>query len=434
MSSTSNIQNLLVNVFRPTVVYDASTGYVPKLNICNVDNISAKSLSVTTFGLGDSNGNIFIGNNAGGTSSNTNNTVLGIAAGSGMANTTGSVYIGNTAGIGAQGASNVIGIGYNASGNGTSNIFIGTNTGAGVGSSNSILIGHGLDFSTNNISNILQIGRPGSLVIQGDLANKRIGINTAPSYGLDVCGDFSFHNSNGNFTYALDGSGNTQLDFRSSNAGKKAVLNVVGDVYATTFFGDLSGGISTTSVKMGNGSISVPAYSFSNDASTGFYYNPAPPALGTTVRGCNSMYITTTGVGIGTSNISTPLDVSGIIRTVNIIAGNPSNSTALGAVELGGGYNADGSAANRSTPAVSFQYGASTSGGYRHFIRSRHDGTVNSSGNAIDFFTNQSASAGGSTAPGTSNILAMSVTSAGVGIGKSNPSTALDVCGTTYVF
>lgn len=483
MSSTSNIQNLLVNVFRPTVAYDPSTGYVPKLNICNVDTISARSLAVTTFGLGDSNGNIFIGSNAGGGASNTNNTVIGVTAGSGMANSSSCVYVGSIAGIGAQGASNVVSIGKEARGAGISNIYIGSETGSSNASStNNILIGHGLNYSNQVISNTLQIGKPGSLVIQGDLANKRVGINTAPSYGLDVCGSFSFHDSNGNFTYALDGTGNTQVDFRSSNVGKKAILNVVGDVYATTFFGNLSGGIFTSSVEMGKGSISAPSYSFSNDTSTGFYYSEIPPAIGTTVRGCNSMFITTTGVGIGTTTPTSALDVSGILTAPSIVtanfirnaltpttwdisggnisnsattrssnfitatassnsiggvvlsnfdvrAGNPALTTITSVLELGGGYNLLGGAAERSTPAIAFQYGANTVGGYRHFIRSRHNGAINDTGNAIDFFTNNGVNDVSSSAPGVNNVLAMSVTSAGVGIGTPTPSTALDVSG-----
>lgn len=701
MSSTSNIQNLLVNVFRPTVSYDGSLGYVPKVNLCNIDTISAKSLAVTTFGLGDSNGNIFIGSNSGGTSSNTNNTVIGVTAGSGMANSTSCVYIGNIAGIGAQGASNVISIGKETRGAGNSNIYIGSLTGSSnSSSSNNILIGHGLNFSNQVISNTLQIGRPGSLVIQGDLANKRVGINTAPSYGLDVCGSFSFHDSNGNFTYALDGSGNTQIDFRSSNAGKKAVMNIVGDVYGQNFFGSFQGSINTPGVTMGNGSILAPSYTFSNDLSTGFYYSGTPATLGITTRSCNSMAITTTGVGIGKSNPSTALDVSGVLTapaiingsyirnalnptlwdisggniaiqsnltaqtitatgdisssgtiygnfvstgvttnniivpgfirnastgfnldissgnisnagtlrtgnstvvisngsivdtstnpifrlatgistfqvdmsggnisnsgttsssnfitlsassngiggvtlsnsnityagaifnnlsntsnyiggvtlsnsnarvgvgTINIpsltfgsdaslglyspgtnqigftsagiqrmvisnsnigigvsnpsfaidisggirsvlnvsntiggvtlsnydiVAGNPASSTITSVVEMGGGYNDTGSANTRSAPALSFQYGDITTGGFRHFARSRHNAGVGNSGNAIDFYTNDSVSSSASSGPGTGNKLGLSITSAGIGIGTLTPSYNLDVSGT----
>ena len=53
--------------------------------------------------------------------------------------------------------------------------------------------------------------------------------------------------------------------------------------------------------------------------------------------------------------------------------------------------------------------------GFRHFIRSRHN-AVNAAdaGNAIDFFLNASATGSASSAPGTSNILGLSVASTGI--------------------
>ena len=58
------------------------------------------------------------------------------------------------------------------------------------------------------------------------------------------------------------------------------------------------------------------------------------------------------------------------------------------------------------------------SGGYRHFIRSRHNATANDPGNAIDFFVNSSATAEGSSAPGTGNTNVMTLAGNGnVGIG-----------------
>jgi hypothetical protein len=91
------------------------------------------------------------------------------------------------------------------------------------------------------------------------------------------------------------------------------------------------------------------------------------------------------------------------------------------------------SVAPPSAPAISFQ---ESIGGYRHFIRSRHDyfdgNAQNLASNAIDFYTNTSTDATASTGPGTGNALAMSVTSAGVGIGTDNIGYALNVSGTAY--
>jgi len=71
-----------------------------------------------------------------------------------------------------------------------------------------------------------------------------------------------------------------------------------------------------------------------------------------------------------------------------------------------------------------------TGGGFRHFIRSRHNAAANDSGNAIEFFVNTSATPGGSTVPGTGNTNVMTLTGPGnVGIGTNNPSNRLTVMG-----
>lgn len=66
-------------------------------------------------------------------------------------------------------------------------------------------------------------------------------------------------------------------------------------------------------------------------------------------------------------------------------------------------------------------------GGYKHWVRSRHDATVGSAGNAVDFFVNDSATSGGSTAPGTGNTLKLSVTAKGVGVNLSTPNEMLEL-------
>src|SRR6218665_1362232 len=81
-------------------------------------------------------------------------------------------------------------------------------------------------------------------------------------------------------------------------------------------------------------------------------------------------------------------------------------------------------------PMMAFQY---NTGGYRHYIKTRHDGTGDATSvtnkNAIDFYLNSSNSAGASSAPGTGNVHGMSVTAAGVGIGTTVPTSKLDVDG-----
>lgn len=190
MSSTTGAQNLLVNVFRPVYRYEVPTGgataiFTPKLEISNVDVVSGNSVSVFTAAVGDSNSNVYVGSNAGNLFDLTklcrNVTALGFGAANNISNVSNSVYLGFNAGTGATSACNVIAIGANSTGNGTSNIYIGTSTGAA--GSNNIFIGHAIAPGTT--SNTLRVGN----VVYGDLSTNRLGVGTSPSYNLDVSGD-----------------------------------------------------------------------------------------------------------------------------------------------------------------------------------------------------------------------------------------------------
>lgn len=190
MSSTTGIQNLLVNVFRPVYVYDSTTTlFTPKLELSNVDTYSGNSISVFTAAVGDANSNVYVGSNAGNPYTNlkntSNTTAIGYGAGSNISNVSNSTYLGWYTGAGALNASSVIAIGASAGGNGTSNIFLGNGTG-GTGSNN-ILLGHGLSSGTSNYA--LQIGS----TLYGDLSTNWIGIGRSTPYDsndkLDVSGN-----------------------------------------------------------------------------------------------------------------------------------------------------------------------------------------------------------------------------------------------------
>ncbi|MGI4875560.1 MAG: beta strand repeat-containing protein [Janthinobacterium lividum] len=109
-----------------------------------------------------------------------------------------------------------------------------------------------------------------------------------------------------------------------------------------------------------------------------------------------------------------------------LVAGRVGIGTAAPKAKLDLAGGADNTGANDSV-ALAFSYRA---GGYRHFVRSRHNGTL-TSGNALDVYLNNSSGAAGSTAPGTGNVLALSIGNFGgqgqVGIDTDTPAGGLQV-------
>lgn len=191
MSSTSNAQNLLVNVFRPAYVYSSTTGYVPKLVLSNLDVISATTMQVSTASVSDSGNNVYLGSNAGGlvNSSNFFNVAVGVGAESGCSNTQGTIAIGYQSFANITNSCNSIGIGTNTIGGGVSNVILGANSGT-TGSSN-VFLGCGLQ-PASAVSNTfyLGMGSVSNVTLTGDLSNRRLGINTrSPQATLDVSGD-----------------------------------------------------------------------------------------------------------------------------------------------------------------------------------------------------------------------------------------------------
>lgn len=192
MSSTSNVQNLLVNVFRPVYTYDQTTQvFQPKLEMSNVDTYIGNSIYVLRAQVGDSASNVYVGINSGndptasaGVRACSNVTAVGYSSGAGISNVSNSVYLGFNAGAGSIGADSVIAIGSSANGNGTSNIYLGSGTG-GAGSNN-IYIGH--EIAPGTQSNSIRIAG----YLYGDSSNKWFGIGTStPAYDtnkFDVSG------------------------------------------------------------------------------------------------------------------------------------------------------------------------------------------------------------------------------------------------------
>jgi hypothetical protein len=288
MSSTTGIQNLLVNVFRPVYTYDPINPlFTPKLSISNIDAYSGNTISVFNAAVGDTAGNVYVGSNAGNSyttiRSCSNNTTLGYGAGFAISNVSNSTYIGFNTGAATSNASNVIGIGTNTGGAGISNIFLGNGT-SSIGSNN-ISIGHGIvGGTTSNVflgngtsatgSNNILIGHGISggsssskfqvaSTLYGNLLTNWIGIGTTTPYDpndkLDVSGNMYLLGQigvnitpgdrtldvNGDFR-AADASGNI-LDFNDgvtlSSGGLGSVQSNVSAAVGTTTIGQIKKGI-----------------------------------------------------------------------------------------------------------------------------------------------------------------------------------------------
>ena len=186
MSSTTNTQGLLTNVFRPSSVYDTtSRSYTTKLKLVNLDNVTANVITGFSGSFGDASCNVYLGVNAGNSYSNangsSNNVFVGINAGTFASNTTNAVLLG-------------YGTGYTLA-NGSNSILIGANTIGG--SSNNIFLGPNIN-QAGTVSNLLYIGsgRTNAPAITADLSSVygHVGIGTLPdttslsNLGLEVYG------------------------------------------------------------------------------------------------------------------------------------------------------------------------------------------------------------------------------------------------------
>ncbi len=379
MSSTSNAQDLLVNVFRPTYRWEAGTGFVPSLVVSNVTEVIASTIKTDTLVVSDSNVNTYIGSNAGVNAVNTlSNVGIGYSAMGGALNSDCNVAIGTFALDGlAESDSNVaIGAGTDISGTGVRNVLIGTNVALIGGGSNNILIG--ADLSRSAISNTLQIGS----LLYGNLSNGYIGINTpTPNAPLDVSGTVVFRNKVGIQTdtpvYSLDVMGSAYVSnqvlteygvvgtpaysfvsnqttgiYRPTDAsygtgalgvavsGKSRL--VVADI-STYVYGalDVCGAVRSSggsaSFLAEKGLSNVPAYAFTADASLGFYYtsDASGTAIGIAVGGQRRLV-----VGSNKTTMFGNLDVCG----------------SFSAVSGGGGSGGGTVASNGTVAAPSFTF------------------------------------------------------------------------------
>ena len=364
MSSTSNVQDLLVNVFRPTYKYQPGTGFVPSLSISNVSEVIASRIKADALVISDSNDNTYIGANAGVYASNTaSNVGIGYSAMGGAVNSSNNVALGAFSLDGVSNSSSNVAVGdrTDITGRGFKNVLLGPNVTMGDGSYN-ILIG--ADLSAGNGNYRFQLGQ----FLYGDLSLGRLGVNTStPETALDVSGISYFRGKvgvqNPYPAYSLDVNGSLYVSdrfivgsgtqatpiygFRDLSSGMyqatdasygtgavgiavNSMARLVVASNKTYIYGDLvvegTGGGGGSGTIASNGTASAPSFTFSNDLSTGLHW-AGTSILAFDTSGRQRMTLSNGFLGIGTPTPRVALDVSGDI-SANVYNGPGGTQTA----------------------------------------------------------------------------------------------------------
>ena len=347
MSSTTGVQNLLVNVFRPVYAYDPAATvslYTVKLDASNINAYYGNNVDVLWANVGDTFGNVYVGKQAGNdptiTSKNCSNvTAIGFSAGGGISNVQNSVYLGYYAGKGSADANTVISIGTNTLGNGVSNIFIGNKSGTlGSGSSN-ILIGH--DISLGAVNDKLRIGVGANILIAGDFSNKWVGIGgyTSPVYTydkFDVSGNAYFLGNVGiNIepgTRTLDVNGNFRAGDASSSIldFSNGTFKVMDTVDRVLNFSNGTFKVTDTATKVLNFSngITTSTGGFLSATGTATILSTGTVTIGPVVKR-GVVLITAVATGFPTSNASRTVFASTPTSIVDIGSNISAGGTAI---------------------------------------------------------------------------------------------------------
>jgi hypothetical protein len=338
-------QNLLSNVFKPTYVYDTvAQTYSSRLEIVNIDIVSANVVSAFMGSIGDAFGNVYVGINAGNSYSNrlgnSNVTALGVNAGQGSSSSSRAIFIGYGAGTGSLNSIDTIAIGGNSIASGSGNIYIGTGTGSTSGTSN-IFIGQYIN-PPDSPSNVLLIGQGTNYAIYADMSvtppnvgigtttpvhnldvngymqigldsRGSLGINASPyDYTLNVNGEMQVSDGYGVFRFSNDGASNslTTLDVTGSWTGGTATLGVTGGYYSArgilpatgtaTAIGDARAGIFLVSVQTAAGDYDT-------------FYGMFSTAIHQITRSSNATMISFAGTAIKIDNGSSSGSMSWVI-------------------------------------------------------------------------------------------------------------------------
>ena len=219
------------------------------------------------------------------------------------------------------------------------------------------------------------------------LPSGNVGIATpTPAFTLDVSGTANV-------------SGNLSVGTISTSGGGFSVP------------GNLTGGIIRTS---SNGTAAIPAYTFSNDLSSGMFI-PFPNNLAWATAGNERMRISSTGrVGIGNQDPLHTLDVTGSARITSTLSAGGTTVTSLNAT----------SGAITTTGTASVNRLISTGLGSAAVPAIGFEDTLNDGIFKIGI---------GSLGISTAATERMRITSSGVGIGRQDPTNALDVSGNVRI-
>jgi hypothetical protein len=341
MSSITNAQNLLKNVFRPTFFYDTTNNvYHSKLELINIDTISANFVSAYSLSVSDSNSNVYVGSNAGNVYSNlngnSNNTFIGFQSGYGSSNVINNVFLGFLSGIGTVGSSKSVSLGGNSLAGGISNIYIGYGTGITAGNSN-IFIGTNINSTTNNaiaaFSNTVLIKGTGTnYMISG--SNGYVGINMPYSAPLP--------------TLPLMVNGFAQI-----GAPNNGMLGI--NITPASYHLDVSGYIHASdgagTLLFSNGTFSCTNGMFGTNLPT------TPPTTPFFVNGNAQIGTSGSGSLFGINMVpSYGLDVTGTMRVND---GTGSLSFSNGALSSTGGFfSSNGTVANNGTATIQYKTGS----------------------------------------------------------------------------
>jgi hypothetical protein len=488
MSSTSNAQDLLVNVFRPTYRWDSTTGFVPSLTVSNVTEIITGSVQTARLAVTDTNLNTYIGRDAGASATDTaSNVGLGYSAMAGAVNSSNNVAVGmfSLDGMSNSDSNVALGARTDITGRGQRNVLIGPNVTMGDGSGN-ILIG--ADISAGNVSKRFQLGT----LLYGDLSSGYVGINTStPAAALDISGIVVFRNKvgfqNPNPDYSLDVAGsvfaseqiiggkgtqsNPMYTFKDTpgsgmyipvdpSYGTGSFAIAVNQKPAAIFSSnrvnffqnlDVSGTFSARNIDISafsvtNGTPGIPSVTFTNDTSTGLYL-AASNRLGVTTGGLRRMEVLSNGdVSMGRL-VTKDISYSG-----TIVGTDPMTCNVIGGVTLcNGNVILTGTATNSNLLVPGWIRNTTTafvldisSGNISNSLTTRSSNFRASAGTAgapaysfaSDATTGVHSAGTSQLAFDTAGVQRMVISNGNVGIGKATPVVALEVVGdvsaTTY--